>query len=199
LLVVGGRTGPTRTRHNAVNHVWVYYKLKMAKVILITGGCRSGKSIFADKLAFELSHNVVYIATGQGLDAEMRQRIKVHKTRRSDRWRTIEAPTDVDRVVSGLKDDPLILIDCLTMLISNYLMEGYPTTKILRKIDALIKTIRQKNFVAIIVTNEVGSGVVPDNRLARDFRDLAGKVNQSVAKEADEVYLMVSGIPQRLK
>ena len=171
----------------------------MAKVILITGGCRSGKSIFADKLAFELSHNVVYIATGQGLDAEMRQRIKVHKAGRSDRWRTIEKSTDVDRVVSGLKDDPLILIDCLTMLISNYLMEGYPTTKILRKIDALIKTIRQKNFVAIIVTNEVGSGVVPDNRLARDFRDLAGKVNQSVAKEADEVYLMVSGIPQRLK
>ena len=171
----------------------------MSKIILITGGCRSGKSIFADKLAFELSHNVVYIATGQGLDAEMRGRIKVHKARRSDRWRTIEEPTDVDRVVSGLKDDSLILIDCLTMLISNYLMEGYPTTKILRKIDALIKTIRQKNFAAIIVTNEVGSGVVPDNRLARDFRDLAGKINQALAKVADEVYLMVSGIPQRLK
>lgn len=171
----------------------------MAKVILITGGCRSGKSIFADKLASELSHNVVYIATGQGLDEEMRQRIKIHKARRSDRWRTIEAPTDVDKVVSGLKDDSLILIDCLTMLISNYLMERYPVVKIIRKIDALIKTIRQKNFVAIIVTNEVGSGVVPGNRLARDFRDLVGKINQAVAKVADEVYLMVSGIPHKLK
>lgn len=182
----------------------------MAKIILITGGCRSGKSLFATRLASDLEHNVIYIATGQGLDDEMRQRIKVHKARRSDRWRTIEAPTDVAQVITGLKQDgPLILIDCLTMMVSNLILGQRQKRgnrgpekverEVLKKVASMLKALKKRKSYAIIVTNEVGSGVVPDNRLARDFRDLAGRINQVVAKEADEVYLMVSGIPFRIK
>lgn len=174
--------------------------LKKSKIILITGGCRSGKSLFADGLASRLSHDVVYVATGQALDDEMLKRIEIHKARRRDHWRTIEEAIDVDKVVSGLKErGSLILIDCLTLWISNCLMNHYSTTRILHKMEALIKAIRSKKLTAIIVTNEVGSGIVPDNRLARDFRDLGGKINQFVAQAAGEVYLMVSGIPHKLK
>ncbi|HHW04085.1 MAG TPA: bifunctional adenosylcobinamide kinase/adenosylcobinamide-phosphate guanylyltransferase [Thermoanaerobacterales bacterium] len=180
----------------------------------ITGGARSGKSRFAERMAAESKHKVIYIATAQALDQEMVQRIAIHRQRRPRRWETIEEPKYVSMVLkdirkSGKFDDcGVILIDCLALLVSNWLplekAEKSSTWEELRKtlleeIGAIIQEIRKMEKHIIIVSNEVGLGLVPEYPLGRLYRDLLGEVNQMVALAADEVYFMVSGIPLKIK
>lgn len=171
----------------------------MGKIIFIAGGARSGKSTYAQGLAMK-SKSVAFIATCLPLDKEMVNRIKAHKKNRPGHWQTFEEPKDVAAVIKRIgKQFDCILIDCLTLLISNLFLDGYGQKAIEGKIKEIISSIKSFRGKAIIVSNEVGLGIVPDNLLGRDFRDIAGKVNQIVAKEADKAYFMVVGIPLKIK
>lgn len=173
--------------------------MRDAKIILVLGGARSGKSDFANKLATGISSRVIYVATGQPLDAQMHERISMHKNKRHKNWRTIEEPLNPSGVIKRLPKARVILLDCLTLLVSNLLLADKSHQDIYKQARTLIKTARFKKDILIVVSNEVGMGIVPDNALARDFRDAAGKVNQLIAKAADEVYLMVAGIGMKIK
>lgn len=171
----------------------------MAKIIFIVGGARSGKSSHALALAKEYK-KVAFVATCQGLDEEMKKRIRCHQATRPKQWTTMEEPKEVASLLANVKDEfNCILIDCLTLLVSNLILDGYCEKEILNKIQDLLNVLKKKKCVIIIVSNEVGLGIVPDNKLGRDFRDTAGKANQIVAQEADEVFFTVSGIPIKIK
>lgn len=171
------------------------------KLILITGGCRSGKSRYAIELAKQLNKpTTVYIATATFKDPEMAERIKNHQKSRPAEWQTVEEGKNIDTVLMNLKGlSEVVLIDCLTMLTSNLLIEVKDPAQILHRIESLLKVINDSELTVVIVTNEVGAGIVPEGKLGRDFRDLSGIVNQLVAQAADEVYLMVAGIPMKIK
>ncbi|MDI6732856.1 MAG: bifunctional adenosylcobinamide kinase/adenosylcobinamide-phosphate guanylyltransferase [Planctomycetota bacterium] len=171
------------------------------KLILITGGCRSGKSQYAIELAKKLhKKTTVYLATMTFKDAEMQERIKAHQQSRPQEWQTVEEGRDIDTVLMNLKGlSEVVLIDCFTSLASNLLLELQEQDKVLGRIESLLKVIADSDLTVIAVTNEVGAGIVPDNKLGRVFRDVAGCVNQLVAQAADEVYLMVAGIPVKIK
>lgn len=172
----------------------------MSKLILITGGARSGKSSFAIKLAKARERKVVYIATADALDSEMKRRIALHKKARSKDWMTIEEPTDILRAIKKVPHrNCVIIFDCLTLLISNLMLSGVKDAEIYNKIKSITNSLKRNCAISIVVTNEVGSGIVPDNELARRFRDLQGRANQIVGKMADCVYLLVSGIPIKIK
>jgi len=168
----------------------------MAKIALILGGVRSGKSRLAIKMAKEKGRKVAFVATSQALDKEMEGRIMLHKKARPLGWKTFEEPGDVDILLKniGAKFD-VIIIDCLTLLISNLLLKGLREIDIERKIKKIIRS----GANLIIVSNEVGLGIVPDNKMARAFRDISGKMNQVVAKKASEVFFMASGLPLQIK
>jgi adenosylcobinamide kinase/adenosylcobinamide-phosphate guanylyltransferase len=169
------------------------------KIILITGGARSGKSRYAEQRALEMSVRPLYVATAEAKDEEMAQRIAKHKKRRAGQWHTIEEPLELTRVLlvqRGKIDGALV--DCLTLWISNLLIRS-DDRYALEKVEELIQTLPQLDFPLVFVTNEVGSGIVPDNPLARKFRDLAGWTNQQMAQAADEVILMVAGMPMIVK
>src|SRR3990167_11559796 len=226
----------------------------MAKMTFVIGGARSGKSAFAEGLARKYNA-VVYLATAEVKDEEMRDRIQIHRARRPFNWKTIEAPFHVDRVISNLNEKAgLVYIDCITLYITNMILSGEtgscrgerpfapakddenspPLTppamggetkgettsssldgrgkgegereilkqnqsQMLGEINKLSKVCRESKSDVIIVSNEVGLGIVPDNALSRVFRDIAGSANQIIADEADEVYFMVAGIAQRIK
>ncbi|HQA60851.1 MAG TPA: bifunctional adenosylcobinamide kinase/adenosylcobinamide-phosphate guanylyltransferase [Tepidanaerobacteraceae bacterium] len=184
------------------------------KITFITGGARSGKSKLAENTALKTGQKVIYLATAQALDEEMANRIKIHQQRRPDNWTTIEEPRFLSRVLKDIRTDrsyesyDIILIDCLALLVSNWLpLEKASDTsqwdnlraELLDEIKAMISEMEkiQKDF--IIVSNEVGLGIVPEYPLARLYRDLLGEVNQIVAASADEVIFMVSGLPMKLK
>ncbi|MFH1230120.1 MAG: bifunctional adenosylcobinamide kinase/adenosylcobinamide-phosphate guanylyltransferase [Planctomycetota bacterium] len=170
------------------------------KLILITGGCRSGKSRYAVDLAKKLNKKTVYIATMTFKDAEMEERIKVHQKARPPEWQTIEEGKDVDTILMNIRGlCEVVLLDCMTMMSSNLLLELNEEKKVIQRIEALLKVINDSDMTVLMVTNEVGSGIVPDKKLGRDFRDLAGCVNQLLAQVADEVYIMVVGIPIKIK
>jgi len=171
----------------------------MGKLILILGGARSGKSTHALSLA-KKQKKVAFVATGQGLDQEMRERILKHQASRPKNWKTFEEPQELGSLLAKISGSfDFIIIDCLTLLVSNLLLSGYKDEVILEKIaDFLAQAARQKAKV-IIVANEVGLGIVPGNKLSRRFRDIAGKVNQLAAGKADQVIFIVSGIPLRIK
>ncbi len=172
------------------------------KMTFIIGGARSGKSSFALKKAEEIGKKRLYIATAQPLDEEMRQRVDAHKRGRGQRWDTTEEPIDIARAVrDGAKRYDVMVIDCLTLWLSNLIEDGDGGSGELLKerLDDLINASKMSNAHVIIVSNEIGLGIVPENRLARGFRDLEGIVNQRVAQAASEVYFVVSGIPMRLK
>ena len=170
----------------------------MERLIFITGGARSGKSSFAVKLAAQLSKKVIFIATAEALDKEMKDRIKKHQRWRQRSWKTVEEPGDIDKILSELrKKYSLVLLDCLTLLISNWLLSGKKA--VFKDVRSLLRAARERESPTIIVSNEVGMGIVPDNELGRRFRDIAGRVNQVVAKEADAVYFLVSGLPIKIK
>lgn len=180
----------------------------------ITGGARSGKSRFAEKLARESGEKVVYIATAQALDQEMAHRIALHRQRRPIEWETIEEPEHVSRVLKNIgesskwSDYGIILIDCLALLVSNRIpldrAEDPATWEDLRKsllneINSIIREAGRLNKHVMVVSNEVGMGLVPEYPLGRLYRDLLGEANQLMASYAENVYFMVSGIPLKIK
>jgi adenosylcobinamide kinase/adenosylcobinamide-phosphate guanylyltransferase len=170
------------------------------RIVFITGGARSGKSRFAEELARQFPGAKAYLATAQGLDEEMSDRIRRHRENRPADWQTLEEPLKVADCISkeGNRFD-LILLDCLTLWISNLLMAGWNEAKILGEGNRLLEVSRRAKCSLILVGNEVGMGIVPENSQARLFRDLSGFIQQKAAREADEVYFMVSGLAQRIK
>ncbi len=170
----------------------------MAKIILILGGARSGKSTYAIELARK--NKVAFIATCQALDNEMAERIKLHKKTRPGDWQTFEEPYKISPLLNkiGAKFE-VILIDCLTLLVSNLMLKGMKGDDIIKEIKSILVVLNKIKAKAIIVSNEVGLGIVPITKLGRGFRDIAGKVNQVVAAESDELFFMISGIPAKIK
>jgi adenosylcobinamide kinase/adenosylcobinamide-phosphate guanylyltransferase len=170
------------------------------KLIFITGGCRSGKSRYALDYANHHFSKKLYLATCEALDEEMVQRVENHKRVRGPEWLTMEEPIEVtDQIKRGREGVEVILLDCLTLWISNLLLKGDNDLKILEETDKLIHTLRERRTSTLIVSNEVGMGIVPVDPLGRRFRDLSGVANQKIAGEADAVVFMVSGIPIFLK
>ena len=170
-------------------------------LILVTGGTRSGKSSFAQNLAEEAPGRKAFIATAEPLDREMKERIACHREERPAEWDTVEEPLHLAETVKKCGEAyDVLLIDCLTLWISNLLVNKSMMEKaILKKIGDLLTSCRTVSARVIMVTNELGMGIVPSNRLSRIYRDLVGKANQQVAAEADEVYFLVSGMPMKLK
>ncbi|WP_196594041.1 bifunctional adenosylcobinamide kinase/adenosylcobinamide-phosphate guanylyltransferase [Pectinatus sottacetonis] len=179
----------------------------MGKIILITGGARSGKSKFAEELVKSQGKPQAYIATAQIFDEEMKQRVALHKKRRADDWYTVEAPFNAENAIEQCQDFPAILFDCMTVYTSNIicsydiekLTPAKIQNKILTAIKKLIEAAKKHIGTTVFVTNEVGSGIVPENKLARQYRDIAGLCNQYTAQAADKVYFIVSGIPLKIK
>ncbi len=178
------------------------------KLAFVIGGARSGKSSFALKEAARVKDRKVYIATAEAIDEEMKERIRKHKDERGSEWDTHEEPIKLSEVIAGLADRyKVILIDCLTIWLSNILLrtqveeteQELPEESIGKLIDGLSNLITINGLNIIIVSNEVGMGIVPDNALARRFRDLAGMLNQKIAEIADEVFLVTAGIPLKIK
>lgn len=171
----------------------------MGKVIFILGGSRSGKSIYALSLAKE-HKKVAFIATCQALDKEMQERIKLHRKSRPKNWKTFEEAKDLTPLLAKIGNNfDCIVIDCFTLLVSNLILSGHKEDEILRNVDLLLAKLRRKKTEAIIVSNEVGLGIVPANKLGRNFRDIAGRVNQTVTAKADAVFFMVAGLPWKIK
>jgi adenosylcobinamide kinase/adenosylcobinamide-phosphate guanylyltransferase len=169
------------------------------QVILITGGARSGKSTYAEQRARELGSKLLYIATAEAKDEEMSQRIAEHKKRRGDDWATVEEPVELaETLLAQRHRTDCALVDCLTLWISNLLLRQ-DGKYVEDKVTELLKAMAQIDFHLILVSNEVGYGIVPDNPLARQFRDLAGWANQRIAAAADQVVLVVAGIPMIVK
>ncbi|MCR4434663.1 MAG: bifunctional adenosylcobinamide kinase/adenosylcobinamide-phosphate guanylyltransferase [Clostridiales bacterium] len=185
----------------------------MGKLTLVTGGARSGKSTFAEEMVKKYGNEVVYIATSIPFDDEMKLRIKKHREQRPDYWETIEAYKDLDRHLKDrLEGKSAVLLDCITVMVTNIMIENNTDwdaieaeriveieANIKSEISKLIRLINGSPVPFVLVTNEVGMGIVPEYPAGRVFRDIAGRVNQMLAAAADEVYLCISGIPVKIK
>ncbi|KAB3532893.1 bifunctional adenosylcobinamide kinase/adenosylcobinamide-phosphate guanylyltransferase [Alkaliphilus pronyensis] len=182
-------------------------------LVLITGGARSGKSTFAEEILKELEGKVLYIATAEAYDDEMRDRIKKHRERRATNWITHEGYEKLYDVIGAYQNQvDAILLDCITLLITNLMLKqelnwecitpeeiSSIEASVFEEIVRLVNVCKKAPVKTVLVTNEVGLGIVPHNKLARAFRDIAGRINQYLAKEGNEVYFVVSGIPWKLK
>jgi len=176
--------------------------------ILITGGARSGKSRFAQELALKLGKPVLFVATAVAGDEEMRHRIEEHQKNRPSDWSTLEVTTYVgSRISQQIGRAQVVVVDCITLLVNNIFSQysdqppdaSLIEPKLTAEIGELIECINHTNASFIMVTNEVGTGLVPANQVGRLYRDLLGKANQMLAQSADEVYLMVAGLPVLIK
>ncbi|MGI6084578.1 MAG: bifunctional adenosylcobinamide kinase/adenosylcobinamide-phosphate guanylyltransferase [Acetivibrionales bacterium] len=180
----------------------------MSRIILVTGGARSGKSTFAEEL-YSNKKDVVYIATARVTDNEMKDRILFHQKQRPEEWITIEANYRLSEIVNERKN---YLLDCITVLTSNIMFDITGESDkippeiqvklektVVDEISLLIDRVKQAGKNLVMVTNEVGNSIVPENNVARIYRDIAGRVNQKIAKMCSEVYLVTCGIPLRLK
>jgi len=172
----------------------------MAGTIFITGGARSGKSRLAEELALGYGAPLGYIATGRAGDPEMAERIARHRARRGAAWLTVEEELDLAGAITA-RDGAVnaLLVDCVTLWLTNLLLHHGDAAPALGEVAALIALMPRLSTPLILVSNEVGMGIVPDNRLARTFRDLAGEANEMLARAADEVYVMFSGMPLKIK
>ncbi|MCI3919588.1 bifunctional adenosylcobinamide kinase/adenosylcobinamide-phosphate guanylyltransferase [Paenibacillus sp. TRM 82003] len=183
-------------------------------VIMVTGGARSGKSAFAERSAERLGEEGVYVATAQPFDGEMEERIALHRSRREETgfvWKTIEEPLRLPERLEALDFDynvyrgghAVVLVDCLTVWLSNVLLEreheNDAEARCAERVDDLIRVLQRFQGTILLVTNEVGLGVVPPSRLGRLFRDVAGRMNQRVAAVSKQVFLVTAGIPIELK
>lgn len=168
----------------------------MGKSILITGGVRSGKSRLAEEMTLGLGRPAIYIATAQAHDAEMADRIARHQSRRGPEWRTVAEPLALAETLRDTDGNAPRLVDCLTLWLSNLMLSGADWEAACAEVTALIA---QQSAAVVFVTNEVGAGIVPENALARAFRDAAGLVNQSIARSCDELWLCVAGYPIKVK
>lgn len=165
-------------------------------VTLVLGGARSGKSRFAEALV-ETGPQPIYLATAQVLDDEMAARVRTHRDRRDTRWRTVEEPLDLAGTLPRLAvPGTAVLVDCLTLWLSNLLGAG---RNVAQETDALASALDRITGPVVFVSNEVGLGIVPDNPLARAFRDHAGRLHQTVAARADQVFFVVAGIAMTVK
>ena len=168
-------------------------------VVLVGGGARSGKSSFAQRYVEKCSQAAVYLATGEARDEEMRDRIARHRADRGKRWRTVEEPLDLTPALARLQESgEAVLVDCLTLWLSNVLLHEARDAE--QEIEALQTALAEwTGGTLVVVSNEVGQGIVPENELARAYRDLSGRMNQAVAAVADEVWLVTFGIPQCIR
>lgn len=177
------------------------FEASFGKSLFVLGGARSGKSRHAQETAETIAaaeqSALVYIATAQALDGEMTDRIARHRADRDDRWRTLEAPLALpEALLAADAANTVLLVDCLTLWVSNLLLDDAP---IAARTDALVGAIGRLEARIIIVSNEVGLGIVPDNALARRFRDAAGSLHQRIAAEVDSVDMVMAGLIQRWK
>ena len=166
-----------------------------ARLTLVLGGARSGKSRYAESLITALPPPWIYAATGEALDVEMAERIAAHRARRGAGWNTVEAPRDLVAVLAAHASNP-ILVDCLTLWLSNLMMADAAIEPELGRLEL---ALAKAEAPVVLVANEVGSGIVPDNALARRFRDLQGWLNQRIAAQADRLVLVVAGLPLFVK
>lgn len=166
--------------------------------VLVLGGARSGKSSWAESVVGRFAPPYVYVATAQPLDEEMKLRIQLHRQRRRDLWETIESPLELSTVLQDLNGlGKPVLVDCITLWLSNLLgSQSHPTEA---AVDRLCETIGSVDYPLVIVSNETGGGIVPENPLARRFRDLSGFTNQRLAAVCASAFLLVAGLPMRLK
>jgi adenosylcobinamide kinase/adenosylcobinamide-phosphate guanylyltransferase len=171
------------------------------RVALVGGGVRSGKSAFALARARALGERRVFVATGQALDGEMAERIAAHVHARGADFRTVEEPLDLPNALRALGDRgaDVVVVDCLTLWLSNLLMRGDGEAQVAAHVDELVTVLARRRFHALVVTNEVGLGIVPESALARLFRDVAGRAHQRLAGAADEIYLAILGTILRLR
>ena len=174
------------------------------RIVLILGGARSGKSWYAQQMAADRGGRVLFCATAQPLDEEMRERIRAHRKSRPPGWDTLEVG---DGLAAAMEDKAgvydTVIVDCITLLVANCMGEAtdYKAAEnaVDAELDGLIGLIQRSGCGFILVSNEVGSGIVPDNILARVYRDALGKANQRLARAADEVFLMTAGLPLKIK
>jgi len=171
------------------------------EVIFVIGGCRSGKSRYALETADGVSkEEKIFIATCVAHDAEMEQRVDRHQKERGPNWQTVETPVHLYRAITACsRQAKVLLVDCLTLWISNLMLEIEDDEIISERITELVQSFNSANCPVVLVSNEVGAGIVPENSLARRFRDLVGAANQAVATRADRVVWMVAGIPVIIK
>lgn len=185
----------------------------MGRLILVTGGARSGKSSYAEETVRGFGDNILYIATAIGMDDEMNERIRRHRLQRPLNWETLEAFRDFDKTLTSmLIGRNAVLLDCVTVMVSNIMLQkamdweelsiddiNEVEQEVTEQVGTLLSIIKKADIPFILVTNELGMGVVPPYALGRAVRDIAGRVNQQLARAADEVYLCVSGIPVKIK
>ena len=177
-------------------------------IYLITGGARSGKSSFAESLYKDIK-DVVYIATSKTHDKEMKERVKLHKEHRPSQWRTYEGNYEL---INAIGDEQNYLLDCITVLTSNimfdmskdveyidYELQREIECKVILELEKLINEVQNKGYNLILVTNEVGSSIVPEHHISRVFRDIQGRVNQKIASLSNKVYLVCCGLPVKIK
>ena len=166
--------------------------------LLVLGGARSGKSTWAESVVHHFPPPYVYVATAQALDDEMKLRIGLHRERRKDLWQTIESPLDLSAALKNLKGQSKpVMVDCITLWLSNVLCSA--STEAEPAVDGVCEAIKAADYPLVIISNEVGGGIVPDNPLARKFRDLSGLTNQRLARICASVFLVTAGLPLRLK
>jgi adenosylcobinamide kinase/adenosylcobinamide-phosphate guanylyltransferase len=191
----------------------------MGRLTLILGGARSGKSTYAEQQAQELGgDSVLYVATSESKDEEMQQRVTKHRAGRSSAWETLEAPRNVAHALrQKTSDASVVLLDCMTFLVANLLMDAAAPREnpfdepsadpfnpqieadVVREVEALVAYVQETDVHLLVVSNEVGLGVVPPYELGRAYRDILGRANQILARYADEVQLLVAGIPVKVK
>jgi adenosylcobinamide kinase / adenosylcobinamide-phosphate guanylyltransferase len=181
------------------------------KIILLLGGARSGKSRFAQEYAHRYGENVLFVATATAGDEDMQRRIEKHKKDRPTDWRTLEVVTSIgSQIEANAGDVCLVVVDCITMLINNIFSrydekqfgsidDSALEKEVVAEIERLQVCMKKLNASFLIVSNEVGLGLVPDNRMGRLYRDFLGRANQMLAQQSDEVYMLVAGIPLRVK
>ncbi|RQD69666.1 MAG: bifunctional adenosylcobinamide kinase/adenosylcobinamide-phosphate guanylyltransferase [Tindallia sp. MSAO_Bac2] len=184
------------------------------RLTLVTGGARSGKSRFGENLISNHGDRILYVATAAVLDEEMQTRVKKHRSDRPNDWITLEAYRDFDRCLPTYYNSVEgIFVDCLTLMVTRLMMDGWqfdwehiPQEKLLEieesiniEMDKLVHGLSSLKVPSVLITNETGCGIVPENRMAREFRDISGRVNQRIANYAHEVYWVVSGIPVKIK
>jgi len=186
----------------------------MGKMILVTGGARSGKSSFAETRVAELGENILYIATAIPFDDEMKDRIRKHQSSRPSHWETWEGYRGLGAAIKKAgKEKDGVLVDCVTIMVTNIMLSHSEVDfeqlaphdmdrieeDIRQEVTELIEGIQASDCDVVLVTNELGSGLVPENPMGRAFRDFAGRANQMIGRAADELWLAVCGVPMKIK
>ena len=179
--------------------MWLTYNMiesTMPQLTLVLGGARSGKSRYAENLIVALQPPWTFVATAEAGDAEMAERIAAHRLRRGKNWQTLEAPHDLSAALAAVGTEGPVLLDCLTLWLSNRMLAGAELDAEIARFEAALDG---RQAPVVLVSNEVGSGIVPGNELSRRFRDMQGRLNQRMAARADRVVLMVAGLPVVVK